>query len=543
MKKLLILLSVLLVACQNVPASEDGLAPTVADVLEAQVIVPTVGYQFPFKKPRPASFVRANEDTRTPLQWAQAACQSATWSPDDPQKGWRCGNKVPRPMLAASGGAGPIIPTTWTVPNWFVNKSTGNDANTCTASGSPCATKGEIVVHRLGCQGMPNGCPRFQQTTVIEQDASDTDNTDPLYLRFTCEKGANCLTLQGATPTAVTTTTLGAATAARNRAAGTNALLLAQFSAGAPSVGQMVQNTTNSSYAFVYSANGGNWNMTNPAAPITPPSIAYTEVNSWASTNAVKLLSMTAINVVDFEAITADYNASFDSIGILYHMTIFDPSGATNDPVRLSRVQAVESTTQRTIAVAGPPDFNGTNLQLWNFFNNGGMNATEGSVETFGGAITSGAVAANGQIYTSANTYLDGDYISGGAITNRGFLLLGSVYLDSTAISSGYIEMKTDPFGIGLGTAVLWGSGSNTINMLGSAHFAQLTGNSFASSFTAPGLVTGIQLNGTATGNSDCALTFHAGISTTPAHLDAACGAAGFGSNGFNFGGASVANF
>ena len=89
---------------------------------------------------------------------------------------------------------------------------------------------------------------------------------------------------------------------------------------------------------------------------------------------------------------------------------------------------------------------------------------------------------------------------------------------------------------------VLYGTGANTINMQGSSHFGNTTAN-FTGSFTAPGLVTGIQLNGSATGMSNCSGTINVGISTTPAHLDAACGAAGFNKAAYNWAGASVANF
>jgi len=392
-------------------------------------------------------------------------------------------------------------------------------------------------------------CPRFQQTTILEQDASDTDNTDPFYLHAAVEKGVAGFVVQGATPTVVTSTTLGAATAGRNQAAGTNALLLAQFTAGAPAVGQLVQNITHSSFAWIYKANGGNWNMTQPVAPITVPfagPTGVTEVNTWANTNTVDLLSLISINIVDFTVTVADYNAFFNTAGIVYHATIFDPSGVTNDSVRLSNVDMVESTTQRTIVNSGTGDFSvGVNLQLLNVFNAGGFNATSGSSWALAGAITSAAVASNGQHFASGKNIVDGDFINGGLMSvDVGYMDLGSVFLDANISTTANVEQIANPSGIVTEPAtVLWGSGANTVNVAFSGHFAQRTGASFVSTFTAPGLVTGIQLNGTASAQSMCTGTINTGISTTPAHLDAACGAAGFNKAAYNWAGASVANF
>jgi hypothetical protein len=86
-----------------------------------------------------------------------------------------------------------------------------------------------------------------------------------------------------------------------------------------------------------------------------------------------------------------------------------------------------------------------------------------------------------------------------------------------------------------------------SVQMLSQSHLVIRPGNSFTSLFTASGLVTGIQLNGAF--NTACSHTnaapdvINCGITTTPAHLDAAAGAAGFGQNAFNLGGASVSAF
>jgi len=536
LRRVLLALSMVSLACGACGHSPQASPDVPVDALT----LPARNLELPSpRKQILASLMATSSDTRSQAQIDAAACTA-------PDGSWRCA--MARPKTFGATGITPILPASWTVPNWFVNKSTGSDANTCTSSGSPCATKQEILVHRWGCADAPRDCPRFQQTTTLEQDASDTDNTDPLYLHCALEKGGNGFILQGPTPTVVTSTTLGAGTTARNRAAGANALLVAQFAAGAPFVGQMVQNTQagKSSRAFVVSANGGNWNLSTPAVLQTPPLPAdpYTEVNTWANGDTVNLLSLVAINVVDVSATIPDYNGAFDTALYIYQATIFDPSGATNDSIRVGPVASFnDATTQRSIAVQDSGDFlSGTVLQLRNFYNGGGL-TSNAPVLVAGGAISSAAVTSNGQFF-GPNSLIDGDYVSGGALTS-GLIEVGSMFLGGQWTANGFTTIAATGL-VTVGTQVIWGSGTNTINLVGSAHLAQLTGNNFQSTFTAPGLVTGIKLNG---GTSVSCHTnadpdvFHT-ATTTPAHLDAACGAGtGLGSNGFQIGGASVANF
>jgi hypothetical protein len=79
--------------------------------------------------------------------------------------------------------------------------------------------------------------------------------------------------------------------------------------------------------------------------------------------------------------------------------------------------------------------------------------------------------------------------------------------------------------------------------MKGASHLTESNGATFVASFTAPGLVTGIKINGNTTASCHTAAdpdVIHS-ATTTPAHLDAACGAGtGLGSDAFIFGGASV---
>lgn len=281
----------LIAACATPSAPpESGLEPTVADALATLEATPPPSLmpdaEVWHRRP-PSGFVPASPDTRSQADIDAAAC----WGFEDGRKTWRCRGTPPTTFMA--GASSPIIPSSWTVPNWFVNKSTGSDSNTCTSSGSPCATKQEIWVHRLGA-GVDGPCPRFQQTTTLEQDASDTDNTDPIYSCGANEKGGS-LVIKGGTPTVITSGVVLAGVTAKNRTLGANSPLIATLGATA-AVGQMVINTTagKSSRAWVVRSLGANsFELSQPLAPasLATPSAAPAEVDTWANTDTVNLVA------------------------------------------------------------------------------------------------------------------------------------------------------------------------------------------------------------------------------------------------------------
>lgn len=540
MKYLYLSLLVAVVACSRPAPTPAPPAPSASSDPQP---TPQANQDLPIShKPRPASFVPASPDTRSQKEIDIAAC---TGTPDAAHPdGWRCAGKKPISFKAAA--TSPIIPGSWTVPNWFVNKTTGNDSNACTSSGAACATKQEIVVHRLGCGQGSNNCPRFQQTTTLEQDTSDTDNTDPFYLHPALEKGASFV-LQGGTP--ASTAAVFTLNTAKNRGVGTNALLSGSFSAGAPAKGLMVQNTTalKSSRAWIYkTAGGANWNLTQPATPQTVPGVSFyvpSEVDTWASTDTVNVLTPVAINVVDVGTTLADNSASFNNAFILYQMTIFSPLGAGNDNVHLgNQVLLVESASQRTVD--------------WLFANEPfGLNGESNSYLL--GSIASSPTAntttvanlnflAGGVDASLAHAFLSGANVDVDAILGQGSIVLGGISTFGTWAIDGAFTVDYGLVSTVGATPVWYGTGANTINVSGSAHLANVSGATFANVFTAPGLVTGIQLNAktavVCNSGADPGVLHNA--TTTPAHLDAACGAgSGLGGAAFVPAGASVATF
>jgi len=539
-----LVLSVLVGGCN--PSGGGGSLPVAdAGAAAAAPTPPVVEPPASFPPRRPvASTSDASappKDPRSAEEIAQAACQapgfiSIAQTPDL----WRCRDFTPKPKpkLFALGSSTPIIPTSWTVPNWFVNKTTGSDSNNCTTSGTACKTKQEIWVHRWGMVGSGSGnCPRFGQTTTLEQDASDTDNSDPLY--FCAARDGADLVIQGG-PVASTAATF-TRVAQKNTNVGTNSLLIGSFSAGAPAAGVMVTNTTalQSSIAWVYSTAGGvNWHMSQPCAPVTVPTGSNTcaEVDTWNTNDTVTLSTPIAINLVSVNDVENNPNAGGTAQTWLANLIVFDPGPTvglsrftmTGRDIQLTQVDVKRFTILRGVA---------------GFFNNAifqsGVVATPAFLTDpgfFAGFISHPFIPSDFEAQASFQS----DFIFGGTITfELGGYFESNVYLDKTVtVNGGTLLADTG--------VIIYGSGANTINMTGSSHFWNKTGGNFQTSFTAPGLVTGIQLNGSV--NASCDSGADPGVihnaTTTPAHLDAACGAGtGLGSAGFKFAGASVANF
>jgi hypothetical protein len=375
--------------------------------------------------------------------------------------------------------------------------------------------------------------PVLNANTTIVFVSSHTDNTDPVVF-WPIIGAAATVIIQGAAPTVVTAGVVLAGTTAKNRTAGANSLLITTLGATA-AAGQLIENTTHASRAWAYKALGGNsFSITQPLVKTlgVPGTLAPAEVDTWANGDTVNLLTPIAINLVEFTPTLVD--AALNK-ALVFQCTILDPLGVgTGECVVGESVQLQEVRCQRFLCMLA----SFASQEVVNVDSAGGTQQVGGtnSAPFFIG----GCVRATSVFAAASYPAFDGDIILGGACVFFGGASFGLVFLDAGAKMNGGILIGQN---IAYGAHVIYGSGANTINMQGTSHFG-LSGSNFTATFTAPGLVTGIQLNGAATGSSITgAGAINQGITTTPAHLDAAAGAAGFGSNAFNFGGASCSNF
>jgi len=406
---------------------------------------------------------------------------------------------------------------------------TASDGNNGTSAATALRTYREAV-RRWGSTKMT-----LVVATAISFLSSHTDDSDPVIFEPVVSGNVQ-VSIQGAAPASVAAVfTLNSA---KNRAVGTNSLLSGSFSAGAPAVGKLVANTTagKSSRAWIYnSAGGANWTMTQPLAPgAVGGSVSPAEVDSWASTDTVNVLTPVAVNIVKIAPVSDTGNKPVT----LYQLTIFDPGGANTNPCVLSgNVQTLECSSQRKVIWADTPT--GELQYITNHIALGAVQSYSGAPCFFAGATT----AAISYIPSSGGAYFDADHIIGAVLVFAGTQgAFGLVALDALVIiAAGTLTQERFFYG----SSVVYGTGANTIRSQSYTRYSNGTGGTFVAAFTAPGLVTGFLLNGTGTGQSHTRATpdvIASAIATTPANLDAAAGPAGFGGTAFNLGGAQLSN-
>jgi hypothetical protein len=462
---------------------------------------------------------------------ALGACALAACGPSDssggPQKEW---SLVEAPDL---------VPVSWTKGQWFVDpqNATGaaGDKNDCATSHSPCLTYAEIA-NRWGTLS-----PRLRQSTAITFLSSHVNGNDPVRLDPYIENGA-MITIQGVLGPrqVVATGTLGTV-AAKNRATGQ--LLQVTLPPGAQP-GQLVVNKTHPGRAWIYKASGAAWLLSQPTLPETvPPSWNPQEVNSWAAGDQVTLYQPVAVNVTEASPTLADCNNASACTNdlLLYQLTVLDPGGVGRDPLVLSgnsiHVSIVESSVQRSIQLSGGAADWYPVFVNDDFAGPIAMNLPAGYVYVFGGLVRPtatgtrlvGALLANDAIVGTSTAFGDGMY--------------GAVFIDSGATLSaiGGVDWWWTLTGTADGTTALWGPGA--VDVTGSARFEYPSGATGATTtflqtggLTIDGQSTACAIDAPGTGAWTC------GITLTPAHLDAARTAGGFGGLAAVQGGASLSN-
>jgi hypothetical protein len=450
--------------------------------------------------------------------------------------------------IAAGGssGGGPVIPTSWTVPAWWIDPVAGSDLNNGTSALTPLKTWAQLV-NLWG-----TNAPILAQNTVITFLSSQPDGTDPVIWRPVV-RGGFTASIQGTTPTVVTAGVVLAGVVAKNRA--TNTLLQATLGATA-ALGQMVINTTGgkSSRAWIHKLVAGTtFSLSQPLAPMAVPQTAYpAEVDTFANGDTVNLVSVVSVNVVDISPVVADYNGAGNNAVYLYQLNVLLPGGAgAFSPARIGAgVVLLECNAQRLLSgngssQSGPNLFTGPSFNACvNVRNIGGLG---GQSKGVGWALVGGTVApanaVQGIFDAGEEPLLDGDIILSGpffvaSTTAAGAIGFIAVDTGCTLALSGRWFMTGGTYG---GQAIYGGGG---VNVFAGGHFIYPSG---AGAAVANLLYSGgTRINGQPNAHSIISGSpdvLNGGISLTAAHLDAAAGAAGFGGHAFIPGIGSIANF
>jgi hypothetical protein len=517
---LLTLFAALWMCSTSSPVAKDAGMPSTVSV--------SVPGDDPFALPAPTGPTAATQpDRRAPAQIERAACQGADGS-------WHCKNVV-RPL--AADGPGPIIPSSWTVPAWFVDPQnlsmTASDQNSCTTAISPCLTYQQIYVQRWGCRGGPSACPRFRQTTTITFLSNHTDNTDPVYL-YPASENAATVSVQGVFGAAqqIATGTIAAlGFVAKDR---TPPGTLLQANTGATATEQVIVNATHPSVAITYKSLGaGVFAISQPLVAVTIPVAASppAEVDTWAPGDSVTVFDPVKVNLVGVGGMLVDLNGGFSNILTFYRLNVVSPGAAFGAlQVNAGMTYFVESIINRIVTQAPQAPI------LFSAWTNTGIPA-----------IFHGSGGSTQQTFVSGG-YLRGGSASCSSCAWRQDVILGTFVntseFNSLAVGA-YIEAgkNFNIFGSMSVTSAgsVWGPGTLNIPFRGTFIYpAGAAGATFKQgAFRMNGSNLAHSMFTAANVDTPCG-----DIPITAANLDlassATCATTGFGGTAYNPGGASI---
>lgn len=380
--------------------------------------------------------------------------------------------------------------------------------------------------------------PLLTQATTITFLSSHTDNTDPVIFYPFIGRGVQVL-LRGT----VLTVTGGAlaGTVAKNRTAGANSLLQETLIGTSAAAHRIVNTSRANSVAWTYRSLGANaFELTQPLAAAVLGTVSPAENDLWANADGFSENTLTNVNIVNITP------TILDGLGFcaLQLMNVFDPAGVGGSICNLDsttgRIDCYEVAFQRIVAGTNP-------LLGLNFINclfQGGLINT-GFCNLIGGASLQTSLlftlAALGQNFSS----LDGDFILGcsgnATFSSPTNAQLGFVFLDTNVQAlSGNLQLITGAYG----GHVVYGRAAKNFLMQWTSRLENNSGT-FVAALTAPGVLTGVSLNGATNAISHTNAqpdVLNGNVTTSAANLDAAAGAAGFGGNAYRWAGASIAN-
>ena len=454
-----------------------------------------------------------------------------------------CKPQPPAPTtFGTTGSPQPIIPNSWTVASWFIDPASGNDNNNGTTSGTALKTWHKLNDQIWGCFGSPRGCPRLRQTTTVSFISSQTDNTDPVYAFPTIENGGS-LVILATLPTATFT---GTFTGVTNWSSSCSTGMKVVDSVNSIGVkGAFIQDTTKSASLWCNEFSSTHTcNDSIPMSNVTAPPNAFPIPGLWTTAtggaggasgltigDSYSLYTLKTVNIVDVEPVIADWNGSPSSNGVyLYHMNVFDPAVSGQDMFTWGPgVTVEESRVDRVIQLVDTPSNNDEGcVNCWiNGGLIGGRMTTTHYWHANGGEITSNVTTLN---VGGAGVALDGYIDMEETVTFQQGVSMGLFHVPfSTITFSEYSPLAAISYASVQSGVFICGS-SATINVNGSGAFRYDSTHGGAAGVLAGSPTLEISGSTTAESHSGTSpVVVTAGISITPANLDAAAGVSGFG--------------
>lgn len=406
----------------------------------------------------------------------------------------------------------------WSVGAWWIDPVSGNDGNNGTSSGTPLKTW-QALVALWGTTA-----PVLSQNTTVTFLSSQSGTGDPVIAEPLLVSGTNFILTAGL-PAASFTGTLNTVTA-KNRAS--NQALQSTFTTttGAIAANMLLVNTTRgNSRAFVQrNVSGGNWQISQPLTPYPGSgSLGQTEVDTWASGDAINGYVLVGIDLVKLGGQVVDTNSSLGAGVVLWQVQVQEPTSGNFgfDTFVISAectAFITECNINRSLSANGrpttPPQFANVTTQGFNTVGNGAF-ITGGIL---GGTLLGhGVTIASDAIISGSGTYADCGFQSGVCVDTSSVVITAQGNCQNA------------------GGAAIYGAGK--INVQEGCF--RYTSGTASTNFPLSG---GLRLNNLTTACSLSTSGVLSGISLTAANLDASAGSAGFGGLAFIPGGPCITN-
>lgn len=414
-------------------------------------------------------------------------------------------------IWARTTAANPLLAAAQTA--WFVDPVGGDDEADGLTIGTALAHKAEIM-RRCGTWSPELDAIDVVVTMVSSDDAS---GTDPGLFAPVLRNAATFL-ITAALPAPAFTGTLNVVTA-KNRAGNTPLRSTFTTTTGAMASTLMLVNATRgNSVAFAHRDTGGGvWQISQPLAPSVPLDLpAPVEVDTWAHGDAIDGYALVAVDLPIVGGLVSEYGAGA-GVGV-YRITVLDPPGAGSE--NQCAVDGLAFPILTESYFARQLLWNGTAVAFPGVAANCYIEQpaiVSGSTQLIVAAGVLGAASSSGATQTLQRCSLQFDPIVNTQTIVRDVLLI-DVFWD--VASSILLQGLTLLQGAQYGAPVFFKSNGDARKNTGATWVQTLP------------LASGITIDGSAQAYSNlttAGLVATHRLALTPAALDAAAGAAGFG--------------
>jgi hypothetical protein len=439
---------------------------------------------------------------------------------------------TPSPISSAPS-AGPITPPingSWSVPDWWIDPQNGKDTNSGINELAPLKTYQRLT------ELWGTISPIIEQVTTIHFLTSQIDNSDPvIWTPYSNAPGAYPLI------TGVPTIVAGGITSGRVAKNRNTGQLLEVTLSGAVTANQLVDINVSGQHVrcFTYLlAAGTTWQLSQPLDVYTIDSGDQGVSNDNVDNGQpYTVYSLPQVNICVFRPQTMIYDANAANVGYITQLSIADFDGEFSDCFLGPSVSLVDSmsdpTIGRTFIVSNESE------DITGFFINVNCQVAYATAASstmsaiFGGIIASPSLGLESVVNFIGNDVI----VATKTIIRNGTTTL--VYVESgTTVSVVFTgicipQNAQGPF--------IWGPGG-PLNVLGMSTIIYPVGGA-AACFLLTG---GLAINGQTTAFSATIANpsvINGNVALTPAALDAAAGAAGFGGKAWLPGGGSITDY